>query len=809
MSRKISIAICAVLLPVLINGVGFAYEANPTTADGGPWLDQNDYSIVQGQPVIDGVISPGEWDNAQWINIGGNVYGGGTWPNCNPNDLTNVMWANLWSPETNLIYVAVQGTDTSHNFGTYVSWNTQDDLEVYVDAGQSNLYWYHPDFRYGQHYFIGPDGGGGAWVRLSDQPADALMPGGYAVGVDGDVITYEFAITPYEQLDLATPGNSIIRTLEAGDVVGLDLCMVTADVSQTTTFMCEHSKPVGLWKDASHMLDLTLVGAMSKAYNESPSDGQIGVDTTVVLSWKPGDSAAFHEVYFGTNGQEVADANTSDSTGIYRDTIDVNSYPVGETLDLGRTYYWRIDEVNDADPCSPWKGSVWSFTVYIMGNWTFECPRSEVAPEYWQDSQVLYDGQPTLALAGGGKSYAIGKWVQTVAVSPDTNYQFTTYFRTEDVQDIQQCVLSRVYWQNSSGGDIGEHGSNVDFPPILRVQTPDGWYVMTGKYKSPSTAAKAKLELYYRFDADGSVHFGGTELVAIPAPPARKVKVGTVYYRATGPTTAANLVQYAVKVAEAAALGAEIMCLPEGMTSIGTGLSSVGASESVPGPSTDYLGTVAQLHGIYIVGDVFERVGEAVYNTAVLIDPNGDLVGTFRKTCLPREESDGGIAPGDSYPVFDTDFGRIGIMICWDNQFPVPARMLTLAGAEIIFFPNWGGTMECTVARALENQVYIVSSTNSSSPDMESAVFNRQGEIIVQATKGTDPTKWVSVVTELDLDQREYLWWLGDYRNRRLREMPFTRAGGVLRTADLDADDEINILDFAAFADSWLVQGIH
>jgi len=801
MCRRSFPGVSVVLVLAVLNSIAFGYEADPPN-----WEDQNDYSIVQGEPNVDGVISPGEWDAAEWINIGGNVYGGGTWPNCDPNDLNNVMWANMWSPETNLIYVAVQGTDTSHNFGTYVSWNTQDDLEVYVDAGQSNLSGYDSNFRYGQHYFLGPDGVGGDWVYLDDQPADALMPGGYAVGVDGNVITYEFAITPYEELDLVTPGNSVIKTLQSGDLIGLDVCMVTADESDITTFMCEHSYPTGLWRYAAYMLDLTLVGAMSRAYNESPSDGQTGVDTSVVLSWKPGQYAAFHDVYFGTDYDDVNDANTSDSTGIYRDTIDVNNWPVGETLDIGRTYYWRIDEVNESDPCSPWKGVVWSFTVYIMGSWTFECPRSEVAPEHWQDSGVLYDGQPTLALAGGGKSYAIGKWVQTLSVSPNTNYEFTTYFRTQDVQDIWQCILSRVYWQNASGGDIGEHGSNVEFPPIKRApmpgdlyQTPEGWYVMTGKYKSPGTAAKAKLELYYRFDGDGVVHYGGTELVAIPAPPPRKVKVGTVFYRATGPTTASNLTQYCEKVADAAALGADIVCLPEGMTSINTGQSSVEASESVPGPSTNYLGIFAAYYGIYIVGDVFERVGEAVYNTAVLIDPNGDLVGTFRKTCLPREETDAGVAPGDSYPVFDTDFGRIGMMICWDSQFPLPARMLTLGGAEIIFFPNWGETRECTIARCIENQVYIVSSTNSLNHD--SVVLSRQGEVIVQAST-SEPV----VVTELDLDQREYLWWIGDYRHRRLREMPFQRSSDIFRTADLNGDKKVNMPDFAVFANRWLIE---
>ena len=369
MCKKSLLSISVVLVLVVVNSVAFGYEENPTTIDGGPWLDQNDYSIVTGQPVIDGIISPGEWDDAEWINIGGNVYGGGTWPDCTPNDLTDVMWANMWSPETNLIYVVVQGTDTSHNFGTYVSWNTQDDLEVYVDAGESNLSGYNSDFRYGQHYFIGPDGIGGGWVYLADQPADALLPGGYAVNVNGDVITYEFAITPYQELDVGNPANSIIKNLQVGDLVGLDVCMSTADVAQQTTFMCEHSQPVGLWKDAGYMLDLTLIGVFVTAHNESPSDGQTDVAADVVLSWAPGEYAAFHDVYFGTDYDDVNDANTSDSTGIYRgrQNFDANSYDTNDYaadgLWPGKTYYWRIDEVNDACQPQPWKGDVWSFTV--------------------------------------------------------------------------------------------------------------------------------------------------------------------------------------------------------------------------------------------------------------------------------------------------------------------------------------------------------------------------------------------------------------------------------------------------------------
>ena len=377
MFGKSHLRVCVVLVVGLVNSVTFGYEADPPN-----WEDQNDYSIVTGQPVIDGIISPGEWDDAEWINIGGNVYAGGTWPDCDPNDLNNVMWANMWSPETNLIYVVVQGTDTSHNFGTYTSWNTQDDLEVYVDAGQSNVSGYQSDFRYGQHYFIGPDGGGGAWVYLNDQPAGVLMPGGYAVGVDGNVITYEFAITPYEELDIGNPANSIIKNLQVGDLVGLDVCMVTADEAQNTTFMCEHSYPISLWREAANLLDLTLIGVFLTAHNESPSDNQTDVAADVVLSWKPGKYAAFHDVYFGTDYNDVNDANTSDSVGIYRgrQNLDVNSYDTNDYaadgLFPGRTYYWRIDEVNEAAPCGPWKGAVWSFTaecdmvVAIQFDWT-------------------------------------------------------------------------------------------------------------------------------------------------------------------------------------------------------------------------------------------------------------------------------------------------------------------------------------------------------------------------------------------------------------------------------------------------------
>ena len=82
-----------------------------------------------------------------------------------------------------------------------------------------------------------------------------------------------------------------------------------------------------------------------------------------------------------------------------------------------------------------------------------------------------------------------------------------------------------------------------------------------------------------------------------------------------------------------------------------------------------------------------EREGAAIYNTAVLLDRTGKLMGKYRKVYLPREEIQGGLTPGNDFPVFDTDFGKVGMMICWDVEYADPARALALNGAEIILLP--------------------------------------------------------------------------------------------------------------------------
>ena len=213
------------------------------------------------------------------------------------------------------------------------------------------------------------------------------------------------------------------------------------------------------------------------------------------------------------------------------------------------------------------------------------------------------------------------------------------------------------------------------------------------------------------------------------------------------------------------------MCLPEAITLPGTEKTYVEASEPIPWPTTEFLGEIARKHSLYIVAGILEREGPVVYNTAVLVGRDGAIEGTYRKVSLPREEIEGGITPGAAFPAFDTDFGRIGIMICWDVFFPEPARKLVMNGAEVILMPIWGGDPTLTRARAIENQVYLVTS----SYDTETGVFDQEGVLMAEATDERPV-----VVVEVDLGMKKYWPWLGDFKNRIPREMPPWKALGVV-----------------------------
>lgn len=395
--------------------------------------------------------------------------------------------------------------------------------------------------------------------------------------------------------------------------------------------------------------------------------------------------------------------------------------------------------------------------------WQFQAHRDEIAPVHWVDEEILYEGKATLALAGDGKPYANGCWSLEMDVIPCRYYEFKTHFMQNNVDEPHRSVLARIVW-------LGKDGDRVyqpEYPETLRKQVPGGWDIIQRRYQAPEDAMMAKLELVFRWDADGTVYFSEATLDEVQGFMPRLVRLATVYHRPENSLSSLdNLHQFAEHIKVAAERDADIVCLPEAVTLVGTGKSYAEVSEPIPGPSTDFLGKVARENNIHVVAGIMEREGPVIYNTAVLLDRNGKIGGRYRKVALPREEIEGGMTPGYSYPVFDTDFGRIGMMICWDLQFPEVARNLALQGAEVIFLPIWGGNLTLASARAIENQVWLVSS----SYDMKTGVFDPEGALMAEAN-AREPV----IVVEVDLNKHIYWPWVGDLKNRIPREIPSSK----------------------------------
>ena len=116
-------------------------------------------------------------------------------------------------------------------------------------------------------------------------------------------------------------------------------------------------------------------------------------------------------------------------------------------------------------------------------------------------------------------------------------------------------------------------------------------------------------------------------------------------------------------------------------------------AEPIPGPTTEALSNLARRLGIVIIGSLFERRAAGLFhNTAVVIDADGELLGRYRKMHIPDDPlyyEKFYFTPGDlGFRTFDTKFGRIGVLICWDQWYPEAARLTALQGAQILFYPT-------------------------------------------------------------------------------------------------------------------------
>ncbi len=273
-----------------------------------------------------------------------------------------------------------------------------------------------------------------------------------------------------------------------------------------------------------------------------------------------------------------------------------------------------------------------------------------------------------------------------------------------------------------------------------------------------------------------------------------RVKIALIQTKDQG-SKAANLEHTVAKIKEAAKAGAQIVCLQELFLTDyfckGEFTERFDLAEPVPGPTTVALEAVAKECGTVIIASLFEKRAPGIYhNTTAVIDADGTYLGKYRKMHIPEDPGFNEkfyFTPGDlGYRTWDTRYGKIGVLICWDQWYPEAARLTAMSGAQILFYPtaigwlssektNLGKSQHCaweTVQRghAVANGCYVAAVNRvGTEEDTEfwgqSFIANPYGEIEAKASV-SDEAILLHTVDLKALEDFRRIWPF--FRDRRI-----------------------------------------
>lgn len=279
------------------------------------------------------------------------------------------------------------------------------------------------------------------------------------------------------------------------------------------------------------------------------------------------------------------------------------------------------------------------------------------------------------------------------------------------------------------------------------------------------------------------------------------MKIGLIQ-QANTPDIKQNINNLKDKVREAAKQGAQLIVLQELHNSLYfcqvEDTSIFDLAETIPGPSTDEFGALAKELGVVVVLSLFERRAPGLYhNTAVVIEKDGTIAGKYRKMHIPDDPAyyeKFYFTPGDlGFKPIETSLGKLGVLVCWDQWYPEAARLMAMAGADLLIYPTaigWestdsqeekerqlGAWVISQRGHAVANGLHVVSvNRTGSEPDPSgqtngitfwgnSFVAGPQGEILWQAPNDKEEVR----IVEIDMKRSEQVrrWW-PFFRDRRI-----------------------------------------
>lgn len=373
-------------------------------------------------------------------------------------------------------------------------------------------------------------------------------------------------------------------------------------------------------------------------------------------------------------------------------------------------------------------------------SWTITGPITTMQPVTTVDSKVKFSDRYSLKMESNNPNVH-GKIVQTVDISGGQTYLISARFLAVHMGSIDKSVLIRVKWFKEK--------EQLGYNYIYHITyDKDGWLLASDKIKAITEATTAEISLEFRW-SKGTLWWDDISMEQCAEVPSRNVKVGTMYFRPPGPTVEKNIAMMSDMLDKAGKAGCDIICLPEGWPTCDTGLGMQKVeANTLDGSASKMISKKAKEYGMYIVSGLYSWTGDTLKNVAVLYDRRGKIQGVYEKVQLPDSETEQGAVPGTSLPVFTTDFGKIGILICWDIVFPEISRILALNGAEMLLCPIWGDVRGTDVwkvtarSRAIDNGVYFVTNIF----DGHSVIINPAGDILQESgTQGTLLTETIDM----------------------------------------------------------------